>query len=111
MDFMLDPNELLQVQNGQPTGKALMPGNVLYLHNGRGLAAYTHDDVLYQAYLIAYLMLTTINNGIPATLNPGNPYIGSRTQNGFGTFGQPDIAATLVAVAGKAIREVWYQKW
>ena len=38
------------------------------------------------------------------------PYIGSKTQNGFGTFGQPDIAATLVA-AGKAIREVCYQKW
>jgi hypothetical protein len=76
-----------------------------------GLAAYTHDDVLYQAYLIAYLVLNTISNGTPAPLNPGNPYIGSKIQNGFGTFGQPDIAATLVAVAGKAIREVWYQKW
>jgi hypothetical protein len=110
-DFMTGPAEFLNVQNGIPTGKSLTPGAVLYLHNGRGLAAYTHDDVLYQAYLIAYLVLTTINNGTPAPLNPGNPYIGSRTQNGFGTFGQPDIAATLVAVAGKAIREVWYQKW
>ena len=110
-DFMTGPAEFLNVQNGIPTGKSLTPGAALYLHNGRGLAAYTHDDVLYQAYLIAYLVLTTINNGTPATLNPGNPYIGSRTQNGFGTFGQPDIAATLVAVAGKAIREVWYQKW
>ena len=41
-------------------------------------------------------------------LGAGNPYIGSKTQNGFATFGQPGIAATLVAVAGKAIREVWY---
>lgn len=48
------------------------------------------------------------NNGTPAPLNPGDLYIGSKNQNGFGTFGQPDIAATLVAVAGKAIREVWY---
>jgi len=110
-DFMTGPAEFLNVQNGIPTGKSLAPGAALYLHNGRGLAAYTHDDVLYQAYLIAYLVLTTINNGTPAPLNPGNPYIGSKTQNGFGTFGQPDIAATLVAVAGKAIREVWYQKW
>jgi len=110
-DFMTGPAEFLNVQNGIPTGKSLTPAAVLYLHNGRGLAAYTHDDVLYQAYLIAYLVLSTINNGIPAPLNPGNPYIGSKTQNGFGTFGQPDIAATLVAVAGKAIREVWYQKW
>jgi hypothetical protein len=47
----------------------------------------------------------------PGPLNPGNPYIGSKTENGFGTFGPPDIAATLVSVAGKAIREIWYQKW
>jgi hypothetical protein len=110
-DFMTGPAEFLNVQNGIPTGKILTPGAALYLHDGRGLAAYTHDDVLYQAYLIAYLVLNTISNGTPAPLNPGNPYIGSKTQNGFGTFGQPDIAATLVAVAGKAIREVWYQKW
>src|SRR5262249_43516632 len=44
-------------------------------------------------------------------LNPGNPYIGSPTQNGFATMGQPDIAAALTAVAGEAIRSVWYQKW
>jgi hypothetical protein len=103
-DFMTGPAEYLNVRNGILTGKILTPGAALYLHNGRGLAAYTHDDVLYQAYLIAYLVLSTISNGTPAPLNPGNPYIGSKTQNGFGTFGQPDIAATLVAVAGEAIR-------
>ena len=26
-------------------------------------------------------------------------------------LGQPDIAATLAAVAGEAIKAVWYQKW
>src|SRR5215470_359058 len=88
-DFMTGPAEFLNVQNGIPTGKSLTPGAALYLHNGRGLAAYTHDDVLYQAYLIADLVLNTINKDAPAPLNPGNPYIGSKTQNGFGTFGQP----------------------
>ncbi len=107
IDFMLDPNEFFQVQNGQPTGRQLTPGAALYLHDGRGLAAYTHDDVLYQAYFIAYLVLNTIN----APLNPGNPYNGSPTQNGFATMGQPDIAATLAAVAGEALRAVWYHKW
>ena len=56
-------------------------------------------------------MLNTISIGTPAPLNPGNPCIGSKIKNGFGTFGQLDIAATLVAVAGKAVRETWYQKW
>ena len=56
-------------------------------------------------------MLNTVNNGNPAPLNPGNPYIGSNKQNGFGTMGQPDIAATLTAVAREALNAVWYQKW
>ena len=111
-DFMAVPTEFLQVQNGQPTGKSLtqLP-KPLYLHDGRGLAAYTHDDVLYQAYFTAYLVLNTINGGNPAPLNPGNPYVASKTQNGFASFGQPDIAATLAAVADEALKAVWYQKW
>ena len=106
VDFMLDPNEFQNVQNGQPTGKSLTQGPALYLHDGRGLAAYTHDDVLYQAYFIAYLVLSAFNK-----LNPGNPYIGSKTQNGFATMGGPDFAGTLAAVAVQALKAVWYQKW
>jgi hypothetical protein len=64
-------------------------------------------DVLYQAYFTAFLVLA----GIGAPLNPGNPYIGSRTENGFGTFGGPDFAGTLAAVATVALNAVWYQKW
>ncbi len=110
-DFMTQPGEFLDVQNGKPTGKALTPAGARYLHDGRGLAAYTHGDVLFQAYFMANLVLNTINGALPPPLNMGNPYNGSKTQNGFGTFGQPDFAATLAAVAGEAIREVWYQKW
>ncbi len=111
IDFMTQPGEFLDVQNGRPTGQALTPAGARYLHDGRGLAACTHDDVLFQAYFIAFLVLNTINGSLPAPLNMGNPYNGSRTQTGFGTFGPPDFAATLAAVAGEAIREVWYQKW
>ena len=107
VDFVTAPAEFQQVQNGVATGKSLTPGAALYLHDGRGLAAYTHADVLYQAYFIAYLVLNTLN----APLNPGNPYIGSKTQNGFASMGGPDIAATLAAVAGEAIKAVWYHKW
>jgi len=115
-DFMLDADSFLKVQNGIDTGLRLQPyregGNVvpLYLHDGRGLAAYTHDDVLYEAYFIAYLILASLNNGRPP-LNPGNPYLKSKTQNGFNTMGDPDIAATVAAVASEALKAVWYQKW
>ncbi|MBV8843962.1 MAG: hypothetical protein JO307_14230, partial [Bryobacterales bacterium] len=104
VDFMLDPAEFLNVQNGIDTGKKLTPGAALYLHDGRGLAAYTHDDVLYEAYFIAYLVLSAFNK-----LNPGNPYKHSKTQNGFATMGGPDFAATLAAVAKEALKAVWYQ--
>jgi hypothetical protein len=108
LDYMLDQTTFQQVQNGIPTGLSLQAEPApLFLHNGRGLAAYTHDDVLYQAYFIAYLVLNTIK----APLNPGNPYNGSKTQNGFGTLGQPDIAAIVAAVASEALKAVWYQKW
>ena len=107
-DFMLDPTEFLLVQNGKSTGKSLTPQAPVYLHDGRGLAAYTHEDVLYEAYFIAYLVLSALG---PSFVNPGNPYVGSKTQNGFATMGGPDIASALAAVAGSAIRSVWYQKW
>jgi hypothetical protein len=107
INFMLDPVEFLKVQNGVATGKSLTPDTARYLHDGRGLAAYTHEDVLYEAYFIAFLVLITLK----APLNPGNPYVGSKTQNGFATMGGPDIAAMLAAVAGEAIKAVWYQKW
>lgn len=64
-------------------------------------------DVLYEAYFVAHLVLSSL--GIP--LNPGNPYVGSKTQNGFATMGGPDFASTLASVAEQAIKAVWYQKW
>ncbi|MBV8068587.1 MAG: vanadium-dependent haloperoxidase [Acidobacteriaceae bacterium] len=118
VDYMLDPASYQQVQNGISTGQVLQPAaKPLYLHDGRGLGAYTHNDVLYQAYFVAYLVLQTLN-GIDcavkdnaAPFNPGNPYIGNQTQNGFTTMGPPDFAATMAAVASEALKAVWYQKW
>lgn len=118
VNYMLDPVSYQQVQNGMATGQSLQPlANPFYLHDGRGLGAYTHNDVLYEAYFIAFLVLQSLN-GIscavkdnPAPFNAGNPYNGDPTQNGFSTLGPPDIAATMAAVASEALKAVWYQKW
>jgi len=108
LDYMTDPVTFQQVQNGINTGlQNQADSQFRFLHNGRDLGAYTHLDVLFQAYFIAFLVLNTIH----APLNPGNPYNHSTKQNGFGTFGGPDIAATLTAVARAALNNVWYQKW
>ena len=108
LDYMTDLTTWQEVQNGIDTGlRNQVDPQPRYLHDGRGLAAYTHVDVLYQAYFAAYLVLSTL--GVP--LNPGNPYVHSRTQNGFSTFGGPDIAASLGEIAARALDVVWYQKW
>ncbi|WP_433983608.1 hypothetical protein RBB78_21710 [Tunturiibacter empetritectus] len=108
LNYMLDPDSFLQVQNGINTGLTNQPDpNVRFLQNGRGLAAWTHVDVLFQAYFIAFLVMNTLS----APLNPGNPYATSRTQNGFDTLGGPDISATIGEVAARVLDTVWYQKW
>jgi membrane-associated phospholipid phosphatase len=108
IDYGTAFDEWLDIQNGVPTGKQNKADTQYrYQRNGRDLAAFTHVDVLYQAYFTAFLVLT----GIGAPLNPGIPYIGSKTENGFGTFGGPDMAGTLTAVANVALNAVWYQKW
>ena len=107
-DYMTSFSDWLTVQNGNVTGLTnQIDPQFRYVHSGRDLAAWTHTDVLYQAYFVAFLVLNTVR----APLNPGNPYIGSRTENGFGTFGGPDFAATLAEVATRALKAVWYQKW
>jgi hypothetical protein len=108
IDYMTSFSDWLTVQNGNVTGLTnQIDPQLRFEHRGRDLAAWTHNDVLYQAYFVAFLVLNTIK----APLNPGNPYIGSRTENGFGTFGGPDFAATLAEVATRALKAVWYQKW
>ena len=108
IDYLTKFNEWLDIQNGnEPVLPNTVDPQLRYRRNGRDLAAFTHVDVLYQAYFTAFLVLAGIN----APLNPGNPYNDSRTENGFGTFGGPDFAATLAAVAAVALNAVWYQKW
>ena len=108
IDFMTDPTTFQQVQNGVSSGVVLQyDPQFRYLHDARGLCSYTHVDVLFQTFFTAYLVLGFIG----APVNLGNPYLHSTKQNGFGTFGGPDFAATVTTVARHALNSVWYQKW
>jgi hypothetical protein len=107
-DYMTDQNEWFRVQQGLPPTKQVMTDPTRrYMHTGRALAAFTRQDELYQAYLTAYLVLKTWQ--VPS--NPGSPYKAYKNQQPFGTFGGPDIAATLGAIAKAAINAVCLQKW
>jgi hypothetical protein len=119
IDYATDFASWLDVQNGVDTGlRNQMDPQFRFRRNGRDLAAVTHMDVLFQEYFVACLVLASMNANPPgsftpggAPLNPGNPYNNSSTQNGFGTFGWPDISATIEQVAVRALNAVWYQKW
>jgi hypothetical protein len=107
-DFMTAVNEFQLIQNGGDSGRNLAFDPVFrYLRNGRSLAAYTHVDVLFQAYFTAALVL----GGIGTPPNPGNPYNASKTQKGFGTLGLPDAVGTLTSLANCALKAAWFHKW
>ena len=106
--FMTDPNEYLRIQNGQvPNFSLTFADAPSFLHCGRSLSAYTHVDALHQAYFTAALVLL----GIGAPLNPGNPYVHSKTEHGFGTLGGPDVLGTVSEFATRALKASWFHKW
>jgi hypothetical protein len=107
-EYMTNPSVFLSIQNGgNSVGTLAMDPTLRYLRNGRDLAAYTHVDVLYQEFFIAFLILSQINT----PPNPGNPYIGSNTEKAFGTLGGPDAAGTLAEMATRALKAAWFHKW
>ncbi|HKT49947.1 MAG TPA: vanadium-dependent haloperoxidase, partial [Candidatus Angelobacter sp.] len=107
-NFMTSVTEYMNVENGFPPSASLAFDPTLrFLRNGRDMASYTHVDVLHETYFLAFLLLLQLN----APLNPGNPYIGSRTEHGFGTLDGADCSATLPEVATRALKAAWFHKW
>jgi hypothetical protein len=84
---------------------------------------YVHVDALYQAYQVACLILLSLvlkwdernpygqtpepGSGLP--LPPNAP--GATAQVAFGSFGGPEILATVCEVSTRALRAVWFQNW
>jgi hypothetical protein len=116
-DWMTDFPSWLDCQNGVGdlaaawTTPSAAPNRLdpvrRYIRCGRDISQYVHVDVLFEAYFNACLYLIHVN----ATKNAGNPYLGSNTQTGFGTFGSPHIKTMIAEVATRALKAVWFQKW
>jgi membrane-associated phospholipid phosphatase len=107
-NYMTDTTSWLKVQNGQtPFASAHPDPQLRYPRSGRDLAEYVHNDVLYQEYLNAALMLA----GMHAPLNAGNPYDSLKSETGFITFGFPMIQVLVAEVIARALKNAWFQKW
>ena len=107
IDFMLTHDPWLACQNGAIAGVNRFDEHPRHIRNGRDLGEFVHRDFSYQAALDASLVLLKI--GAPA--NGGNPYMHSRTQTGFATFGAPYLFYMLAVVTQVALTASWYQKW
>lgn len=107
-DFLTNSSVFQSIQDGGASvGSVSFDPMFRYVRNGRDLAAYTHVDSTYQAYLTALLVLGTIN----APTNPGNPYIGSNTQKSGVTLGVNEAPVTIAEIATRALKGAWFHKW
>ncbi len=112
-DHMTTFADWLDVQRGTKRDDPVLDPIPRFIRNGRDASQYVHIDVLFQAYFDACVILSRSKDrfGMAAALNPGSPYRNSRTQEGFGTFGEPHIKGLIGEVAVRALKAVWYQKW
>ncbi len=112
-DYCTDPTEYLAIESGFPPNASLQFDSTFrFVRMGRDMTAYTHVDALHQEYFIAGLVLAGIN----APVNPGNPYVGSLSEHGFGTFGSGaggpvDAVGTIPEMATRALKAAWFHKW
>ncbi len=111
VDYLTDFTEWRAVQDGAPRAMPVIEDTRRYIRNMRDLARYVHVDALYEAYLNAALILLGLQGEGLVKDDAGNPYMRSRNQIGFGTFGGPEILSLVTEVATRALKAVWFQKW
>lgn len=110
--------EWLSLQNGIPPFQSNhFDSQRRYIRNGRDLSTWVHIDKLFQSYFNALLIMLAqpssdpFVGGIAAPFNPGNPYLHSVNQTGFGTFGAENVLSLLGEVSNRALKGQWFQKW
>ncbi|WP_105614774.1 vanadium-dependent haloperoxidase [Vallitalea okinawensis] len=108
-DFMTSYDEWLSIQNGdEPSSSISFLSTPRYIRNGRDLGQWVHVDFTYQGMLTACLILLGFG---PLALDQQNPYLNSRTQGGFVTFGAAFILDFVAKAARVALEAAWYQKF
>lgn len=117
-DFMTTYADWLNIQMGcLPTATIPYDTEPRYIRTGRDMAVSVHNDIVYQDGYTAMLVLVfpfaapSESGVVAAPVNPGNPYLHSRSQVGFATFGSTHIATLLPEVVNRALKAAWFQKW
>ena len=107
--FVTDLAEWLAIQQGAaPSDASDEEAMPRYISNMRVLAAYVHKDAVFQAFLNAAMIIAGFG---ARALDPANPYVASRNQAGFVTFGDVHVLDLVTKAARIALEAAWYQKW
>ncbi|MFJ9826610.1 vanadium-dependent haloperoxidase [Streptomyces sp. NPDC101160] len=109
VDYGTEFGEWLALQRGAARATQRDFVRTRYVQTPRDMAHYTHFDVLYQAYLNAALIMLALPQA--KAQDPGNPYLASKNQMGFPTFGTPHLVSLLAEVAVRAIKHTEYQQF
>lgn len=108
-NYLTSYPEWLSVQNGSlPSSSNDLDPVLRYIRNGRDLGAYVHSDFSFEDGLNACLILLSYGNPV---LTPSSPYLHSKTQTAFATFGPPHALDFTVRATRPALEAAWFQKW
>lgn len=108
-EFMTDTASSVAVQRGENPAQSLsFEAEDYYIFNNRALGEYVHQDVLFQAYFNAALILLRFG---PQAWDAGNPYRAMTSQSPFTSFGGPWLLQMLTYASNLALNGAWYQKW
>ncbi|RLQ92325.1 vanadium-dependent haloperoxidase [Falsibacillus albus] len=108
-DYLTDYPEWLAVQNGAlPDESNMLDPIPRYIRDERGLAWYVHQDSTVQDAVTTCSILLSFGD---EALDPANPYLHSKTQVGFATFGAPHILDFAARAGRPALEAAWFQKW
>jgi hypothetical protein len=108
-DYMTSYDEWLNIENGDnPSSPPVFDPKPRYIRNGRDLGEWVHGDFTYQSVLNACLILLGFGD---KALCSENPYLCSKTQNGFITFGSAYILDLIGKSARIALEAAWFQKF
>jgi hypothetical protein len=107
VDYVTSYPDWLALQRGNFTGEIQFDPVRRFIRAGRDLGEMVHNDIIFQEYLNAAIILMGMN----APYDSGNPYVNSRTMEGFGTFGHPYFTSMLGELSLRALDAAWFQKW
>jgi hypothetical protein len=108
-DFMTSYGEWLAIQRGEaPSRLAYFERAQRYINNMRAISEYVHNDVTFQAYFNAAMIIARFG---PDALDPNNPYLNSNNQGGFVTFGGGHIFDLVTKAARVGLEGAWFHKW